>query len=195
VQGSFPGMLSQRRYELRLYGTWPPDSVVAEGAAIPYEQNGGWQGTTPTPGTNVMHASANRPALGPSWRYDGETTTTIITLVEHSTSQELDIRVTFPTRTSAQQALLIGLPGKISRLQAAMHLLEKSWDRGWAPDVLIGAAQTGHRVTLQPETVFGEYQKLADEWPDIVKSIESMEVEHRFTDPALAQLKSASVQN
>ena len=151
----------------------PPVSVtVPESAA----------NSAPTSAATISASSA-------TWRYDGETTTTIITLPKTSVTQEVDVRITFPKLTAAQQALLNGLPGKIARLHGAMHILENSWDRGWAPDILIDAAQSGHRVTLHPQTALAEYQKLSQEWPAILASISAMDVDKKFTEAAASAPK------
>jgi hypothetical protein len=49
--------------------------------------------------------------------------------------------------------------------------------------------QSGHRVTLTPETAFDEYQKLVHEWPDIVKAVNGLDLKNRTAiDAALANL-------
>ena len=207
-EGSFPGMLTGRGYELRLYGTWPPESVPVNGQPVTPSPNPGWPVSSPpaahavaVPPVSVTvpesaanaapNSAATVSASSTTWRYDGETTTIIITLPKLSVTQEVDVRVSFPKLAAGQQSLLNGLPGKIARLHGAMHILENSWDRGWAPDILIDAAQSGHRVTLHPETALAEYQKLSQEWPDILAAISAMDVDKKFTTAALAHLKSA----
>ena len=207
-EGSFPGMLTERGYELRLYGTWPPESVTVNGQSVTLSPNPGWPVSSPpaahavavppvsvtlpeSAANSAPTSAATISASSATWRYDGETTTTIITLPKTSVTQEVDVRITFPKLTAAQQALLNGLPGKIARLHGAMHILENSWDRGWAPDILIDAAQSGHRVTLHPQTALAEYQKLSQEWPAILASISAMDVDKKFTEAAVAHLKSA----
>jgi len=72
-----------------------------------------------------------------------------------------------------------------------MHMLEKSWDRGWAPDILLEAAQTGRRISLRPTTAVAELQKLEKMWPEILKTIDEMGVDRvRFIEPALAHLRN-----
>ena len=139
-------MLTERGYELRLYGTWPPESVTVNGRpslSLSLQTQAGPVSSPPAanavavpPVSYAPESAANAApnsaatisASSATWRYDGETTTTIITLPKTSVTQEVDVRITFPKLTAAQQALLdYGLPGRIARLHGAMHILENSW--------------------------------------------------------------------
>jgi hypothetical protein len=72
-----------------------------------------------------------------------------------------------------------------------MHILEGSWSNGWAPDILLDAAQTGRRISLHPASAVDELRRLNSNWPDILKAIDSMAVDRaRFIDLALAHLKN-----
>src|SRR5271165_4008692 len=72
VESSFPGMLSTRRYELRLPADWPPERVTVNGAAVPQGGPGGKDG----------------------WTYEGNTLTTVIPVP----SSAADARVTIEVR-------------------------------------------------------------------------------------------------
>ncbi len=175
ARGRFPGMADSRSYQLRLSGFWPPESIVANGTAIGYA------------GTEEPLASA----VLRGWRYDGDTATTIINLPEFPVTQIVDVRVKFVTHTAEDDRLLDGVAGKIARLHGAMHMLEKAWDRGWAPDILLEAAQTGRRISLRPASAVEEMRKLEKMWPEILKTIDGMDVDRiRFIEPALAHLKN-----
>nr|HEV7954058.1 TIM-barrel domain-containing protein [Candidatus Acidoferrales bacterium] len=175
ARGRFPGMADARSYQLRLSGFWPPESIMANGSAITY-------------------AGPEEPlarGIRAGWRYDGDTETTIINLPEFSVSQIVDVHVKFVAHSAEDDKLLDGAAGKIARLHGAMHMLEKSWDRGWAPDILLEAAQTGRRISLRPTTAVAELQKLEKMWPEILKTIDEMSVDRvRFIEPALAHLKN-----
>lgn len=167
--GAFTGMPAARSYELRIAGTWPPDSVSAS-------------------------ASFARLRIGikkqlPGWRYDGETATTIIDVPNTGIHDRLNVHITFPKRDNT---LIEGIGAKIARLHDAMHTLENTWEQGWAPDVLINAAQTGHRVTLNPSSALAEYQKLAREWPDIIKAVDTLDVNRTAIGAALAQIRAVN---
>jgi alpha-glucosidase len=175
ARGEFPGMADSRSYQLRLSGFWPPESVAAGGVDIRYA------GPEATP-AGFAH---------PGWRYDGETATTIINLPEFPVTQIVDVHVKFAAHFVDDDRLLDGAPGKLARLHGAMHMLENSWDRGWAPDILLEAAQTGRRISLHPESAVEELRKLNRAWPEILKTIDSSDVNRaRFIESALAHLKN-----
>jgi hypothetical protein len=175
ARGQFPGMANSRSYQLRLNGFWPAESIVANGATISY-------------------AGPEEPlgnAVRRGWRYDGDTATTIINLPEFPVTQIVDVHVKFVAHTSEDDKLLDGAAGRIARLHGAMYMLEKSWDRGWAPDILLEAAQTGRRTSLRPASAVEELRKLEKMWPEILKAIDGMDVDRiRFIEPALAHLKN-----
>ncbi len=176
ARGGFPGMLADRAYQLRLYGVWPPASVTFNGKPIAY----------------LAPADPSRPSAPGEkvgWHYDGETASAIIDLPKTKLSLEADVRITFANHGADAAALLENIPGRLARLKGAEHVLESTWPQGWAPDILLDALQSGHRVTLTPATAQVEYQKLAIEWPDIIKAVNASDVPNRAAiDAALANL-------
>ncbi len=170
TEGGFPGMLGARAYEIRLPDSFPPQSVSVNGQPIAY--------TGPE-------------AAAYGWRFDGDTMTAIIKLPKFSVTGKVEVLLKYPTYSGEDEALLNGAPGKIARLIGAMHILERSWDRGWAPDILIDAAQTGRRISLHPASAIDELRRLNENWPDILKAIDSMDVDRaKFIEPALAHLRN-----
>ena len=169
MEGSYPGMPASRAYELRLFASWPPATLTLNGQPIPY--------TGPE-------------ASSSGWRYDGDTATTIIELPATPITQKQVVRLSLPNLTPVEENLLDGLQGKLARLHGAMHILEGTWPKGWAPDSLLHAAQAGRRVTLNPALAVTEFQRLQLDWQDIVKSIEDLNVDHKYIDAALAHLKN-----
>jgi Glycosyl hydrolases family 31/Domain of unknown function (DUF5110) len=175
ARGGFPGMAASRSYQLRLTGFWPAESITANGTAVAFA------------GPEEIPAGAAHAG----WRYDGDTETTIVNLPEFPVAQIVDVHIKFVAHSADDDRLLDGAPGKLARLHGAMHMLEKSWDRGWAPDILIDAAQTGRRISLRPESALEELRKLDRAWPEILKAVDSSDVDRaRFIDPALAHLKN-----
>jgi alpha-glucosidase (family GH31 glycosyl hydrolase) len=166
VEGSFPGMLTQRGYEIRLPGTWPPESVTFNGKNIAYLR------TTSAPG----------------WTYDGNTLTTVISLPRMSARERVEVLVRTSPALLAESQLLDGVPGRLARLRTAMAILSGSWPRGWAPDNLIEAAQTGDRISYQPATALEELRTLQSKIPEIVQAISAMEVAPDFVIRALGHL-------
>jgi alpha-glucosidase (family GH31 glycosyl hydrolase) len=150
VEGSYPGMLSMRGYEIRLISTLPPDSVS-----------------------------------GGTWSYDGATLTTIITVPPTPVNRRVEVLV---KGSAAAATLVSGVRGRLARLRMAMDILNTSWPDGWSPDILIEAAQTGRRMTLDPSTAKEELEKLQGDMPAIVDSIAKMDVDCRMTATALRHL-------
>ncbi len=147
VQGSYPGMLTRRGYEIRLVDTLPPQSVS-----------------------------------GGTWRYDGATQTTIVSVPAHPVNQRVQVVV---SGTDGPPSLVSGVRGEIARLQTAMQILDGSWPNGWSPDELIDAAQTGRRITLNPSTARAELERLQQMMPSVVDAIAKMDVDCRMTSAAL----------
>ena len=77
-------------------------------------------------------------------------------------------------------------------MRTAMSMLDTSWPNGWSPDIVIDAAQSGHRMTLQPSTALQEMQKLKSEMPAIIDAIGKMDVDCRITAMALNHLGHAT---
>jgi alpha-glucosidase len=163
VEGSYPGMLAARSYEIRLPMTLPPSSVRANGANIPYAGDG----------------------AEPGWRFDGDTLTTVISLSRASVNQKIEVLVKSP---AAPHELLDGVPGKLVRLRTAMDILNGSWPKGWSPDILIDAAQTGRRITLNPASAQAELQKLQRDFPSVIEEIGKIDVDCAALIRALAHL-------
>jgi alpha-glucosidase (family GH31 glycosyl hydrolase) len=177
TDGEFPGMPTSRQYQIRLSGFWPPESVtVNDRAAIAY----------------AGPEQSQEGAAQPGWRYDGNTTTTIINLPEFPLKQMqmMDVRIKFTAHSRDDDRLLDGTAGRLARLRGAMQMLEGSWPKGWAPDILLEAAQTGRRMSLRPPATLEELRKLDRNWPEILKAIEALDVDRKFIDAALAHLKN-----
>lgn len=185
-QGKFQGMLNERRYQLRVSGVWPPDSLTFNGQPIKFVPSH-------DPSRPENSPAAQDEILETGWHYDGETATLIVNLPVMPISETGDVIVKFPNRTADSSRLLEDLAGRITRLHDAMQILETTWPNGWAPDLLLDAAQAGHRVTLKPGSAFTEYEKLVREWPDIVKAVSAMDLANRAPiDAALANLADVS---
>ncbi len=151
VEGRYPGMLTQRKYEIRLPGTLPPQSVTYNGAAVPF-------------------GSAAKEG-GSGWSYDGNTLTTSISIPESAITENIEVMV--EPRRGAEERLLDGFAGKLTRLKAAMDVLNGSWPQGWSPDSLIEAVQTGDRIGLNPTAAVEELQRLNALMPQVVADIQN----------------------
>jgi alpha-glucosidase len=155
VSGSYPGMPVERGYEIRLPVSWPPESVSVNGQAVAFSHEG----------------------AVPGWRYDGDHLTTIISLPKQPVGRGAEVTVTFQTANDQRPTtndLLSGAAGKIARIKRAMAMAEMSWPNGWAPDVMLDAAQTGNRIGLHPETAAQELERLQRNLPEITARLEAL---------------------
>src|SRR5215469_2038657 len=166
VEGSYPGMVQRRGYELRLRGSFPPREVISNGSMVPYRPHGG----------------------APGWRYDGNTLTTIISVPQMSVHETLHVKTVAESAAANRAELLNGVPGKILRMKATMDVLNGTWPVEWSPDELVAAYQTGNRITLAPGNAVAELQKFNEATPVIVQRIRSMGIQPALITRALAKL-------
>jgi alpha-glucosidase len=150
---------------------------------------GSYPGMPSTRGYEIRLISTLPPdsVSGGTWRYDGATLTTIITVPSTPVNQRVEVLVKTAT------APISGVRGQLARLRTAMEILETSWPNGWSPDILIEAVQTGRRITLQPSTARAELEKLQRDMPAIVDAISKMDVDCRMTATALNHLGHATM--
>lgn len=158
AEGRYPGMAVERAYELRLPGALPPRRVEWRGAPVPFD--------------------AAETAAAPSWRYDGNTLTTVVSLPRSAVTQPATLTIVPVEASPASVAAVNGFPGKLKRLEAAMHALNTAWPRGWSPDVLVEQAQTGRRISLKPDTAGAELEGFERRLPEVAAAIERAELEN-----------------
>ena len=153
VDSDHPAQMSKTRsYEIRLPGTWPPESVTVNGEQIGYRSSGGQD----------------------SWRYEGENLTTVIA----TRSFPREAKVTLDIRTSPaftkRTSLLNGVPGVIARLRRAMPLMNSAWPEDWSPDIFVNAAQTGNRIGLHPGSALREIERLRPSIQEALRAVDSL---------------------
>ncbi len=130
VEGSYPGMPTERGYEVRLFETWPPDSVTFNGQTIAYNAD---------------------PDASAGWRYDGDSLTTIIRLPRIPLTTAVKLTVKISSDKAARLALLDGAVGRLARIRRLFEEVNNS-----GPDSLLRLATTGRRLELKPETALSE---------------------------------------
>lgn len=140
VNGSFPGMLKARSYELRLPADWPPVSVTVNGKPVAQSH----------PGKS-------------GWSFIGNTLTTVIPTPSFSTASKVVIEVRRASGLTARRAELDGFAGAMTRLRGAYDALQQCWPVGTPPDALIYAMQTGDRMGYHPENAAKEMAHFRDE--------------------------------
>ncbi|MFP5204964.1 MAG: TIM-barrel domain-containing protein [Acidobacteriota bacterium] len=142
VQGSYPGMLRNRSYELRLPADWPPESVTVNGRPVP-------QGGAGKPG----------------WTFAGDTLTTVIPTSGYSVAGQVTIEVRRSNSLIEQRHQLDGFAGAMTRLRGAYDALQQTWPVAWPPDALVDAMQTGDRIGYHPEQAADEIAHFHDMLP------------------------------
>ena len=158
VSGDYPGMMRTRSYEFRLLQSFPPDSIVFNGGRIERVSHEGDQG----------------------WWYDGESLTLHIKTTPVDVHRPVYVAV-WNAEPRMDAGLLEGLPGKLRRLHRASDIINnKAWPKDWSPDILVHAEQTGHRITLNPESVREELENLEHDLKGIPGALDSLHTDHRI---------------
>jgi alpha-glucosidase (family GH31 glycosyl hydrolase) len=137
IRGSYPAMLRERGYEIRLPADWPPESVTVNGTNLAF----------------ALHSDK------PSWHYDGNTLTTVITTPRYSVEQRVIIHVRRAAGSLTARSQLDGFAGMETRLRAAYDALNAEWPFTWSPNPLIDAWQTGDRLSYKPQTAKQEISR------------------------------------
>jgi alpha-glucosidase (family GH31 glycosyl hydrolase) len=171
VEGSYPGMVHQRSYQVRVRGILPPAAIVCNG-------------------TDVQYVLRDEETYDFHWQYEGNQIMTIINLGKMSVHEPIEL--TLKLQPIDNLDLLNGVQGKISRLKKVMHLLNKyaTKTKDWSPDFLVEAAQAGNRMTLRPDTVLEELRKIEDIVPRVIKEIYPVEGDSGAEKLAVLQLKT-----
>jgi alpha-glucosidase (family GH31 glycosyl hydrolase) len=165
VEGRYKGMRTERAYELRLPGSWPPSTVTIDGKPLEY--------------------SKRKDEIG--WRFDGNTLTTVITTPRLAITNQLSITVRPGLEMASSRALLDDFPGKMIRLRETYNILNANWPTAWSPDPLIAAMQTGDRISYHPNTAFDEMTGLQTKLAGLAGLIEAMHATDK--SPAFAAQK------
>jgi alpha-glucosidase (family GH31 glycosyl hydrolase) len=152
AEGHYPGMQTERGYELRLPGSWPPASVSINGEPVAFSKKTG----------------------APGWRFEGDKLTTVITTPSFPVSGAVKVTVRIKPELARNRALLDGFAGKMRRLRETYDILNAAWPEGWSPDPLIDAMQTGDRIGYRPETAFAEVSALPGKIAGLGKQIDAM---------------------
>ncbi len=139
VEGSYPGMVTERTYELQLPGDWPPDAVTVNGAKLSF---------------------TGKETAKIGWRFEGNTLTTVIRTAKYRVHTAVHIDVHRAKGSLASRNQLDGFAGGIHRLRTAYDTLNSLEDlKVNAPGALIDAWQTGDRLTYQPEKAHAEIDR------------------------------------
>jgi alpha-glucosidase len=152
VEGHYPGMPTERAYELRLPGSWPPSAVSVNGEPLRFEKRKGTIG----------------------WRFEGDTLTTIVTTPRVPVNSTLKLSLRIEPEMAHDRSLLDGFAGKLARLRETYDLLNANWPVAWSPDGLVSAMQTGDRIGYFPKSALDEVGGLQKKLAALPESIEAM---------------------
>jgi alpha-glucosidase len=168
LEGHYPEMPTERAYELRLPGSWPPSAVSVNGEPLRFEKRKGTIG----------------------WRFDGGTLTTIVTTPRVSVNGTLRISLRIGREMAHNRSLLDGFAGKLARLRETYDLLNANWPVAWSPDGLVGAMQTGDRIGYFPKSALEEVSGLQKKLAALPELIEAMRATE--SSPAFATTSESS---
>jgi alpha-glucosidase len=134
VEGSYPGILKTRGYELRLPADWPPVSVAVNGKSL----------------------QPVKPGEPEGWRYDGNTLTTIIPVPAQSSAAKVVVEVRRAKGSTAQREKIDGFAGKMTLLRGAYDAMQATGPVAGPSIALIDAMQSGDRLSYYPEKIDSE---------------------------------------
>lgn len=162
VSGSFEGMKTHRSFIVKLNSTLPPEEVVVNGKTYAFDQKG----------------SAG------SWSYDGHDLASIIVTEAFPVDEKISVKVKLP---KYEQELLSAKPGQFKKTRTFIKFMAKNgWDKSkYSNDMMVHAAQTGHRITLNPQRAAFELAQFDGNWPQILSMI------HRATQEEGGEIYTA----
>jgi hypothetical protein len=161
AEGSFPGMVTGRRYEIHLRDVWPPAEVTVDGSKLP------------------QHTES--PEAG--WQYEHETLSTVIRLPRRSVHRATEVLVV-PQRTeTGEPHLRNGLRGQLRRIRDAAALLSLTN----SADVPF-LAELQEMFTAKPVCVAETIDTMRRAAGHLVKTIDSSDLEPATKRQALTRL-------
>ncbi len=179
VEDSYPGMIENRAYELRLPADWPPASVTVNGVRLGFSA---------------------QPETKPGWHYEGNTLTTVILTPRFSVHTAVHISVTRAPGSLASRQSLDGFSGSITRLRNAYDALNQVRPYAQPPNSLIDAWQTGDRLGYRPETARAELARFPKLFAAALADVNTLvttpnpRVEKALKDPGAAAATKARVE-
>jgi alpha-glucosidase len=171
VEGSFPGMLRNRSYELRLPADWPPETITVNGAPI--------------------HKAG--PTGKGGWSYEGNTLTTVIPVPASSVESRVMIEVRRAQGLTAKRSELDGFAGAMNRVRSAYDAMHETWPVSHPPDPLVDVMQSGDRLGYHPENIAEELAHFRDTLPQAQGAVD--DVAKDFTQRMNDYARSMSATN
>jgi alpha-glucosidase (family GH31 glycosyl hydrolase) len=171
VQGSFPGMLARRAYELRLPADWPPASVTVNGAAVKF---------------------AASSSVKNGWSFEGNTLTTVIPVPSTVVATKVTIEVRRAPGMTARRGELDGFAGEMTRLRGVYDAMGETEPAGDPTDTVVDALQSGDRLGYDPGNAAAEIAYFHDVLPKAKASV--ADIGATFADHVVERIKLYSPQ-
>ena len=165
VEGSYPGMIAMRAYQVQLPGDWPPDAVTVNGVSLWFTGKEGQK---------------------PGWRYEGNTLMTIITTPRYSVHTPVHVEIRRSVGSLASRSRLDGFAGSITRLRGAYDALNALAPVAWSPNILIDAWQTGDRMSYRPQTAREEMERFQHVYQESIAAVQGL-IERFATSPSASR--------
>jgi alpha-glucosidase len=164
AQGSYPGMLKARAYELRLPADWPPESVKVNGVRLKRAEVGTKGG----------------------WSFEGNTLTTLIPVPSTGVASKVTVEIRRAEGLTARRNELNGFTGAMTRLRGAYDAINLTWPVASPPEALVDAMQTGDRLGYHPESILEEMAHFQVVLPKAQAAVTGMnaEIAKRLNDYA-----------
>jgi len=93
------------------------------------------------------------------WRFEGNTLTTVITVLKMPVMQPLTVKITRPAELVDRRVELDGFAGAATRLNSAVDTIRHAWPFSDVPEELLEAAQTGDSISYYPNTAGEKIRK------------------------------------
>jgi alpha-glucosidase (family GH31 glycosyl hydrolase) len=176
VEGTYPGMLKTRSYEVRLPADWPPEAVyeLTNPAHRPTE-------AVNVTGNAIQFAKPDEPG---GWTFQGNTLTTVIPVPNVSVNTKVVIEIKRANGRVARRGELDGFAGAMTRLSGVDDALQQTGPVAGPSNALVDAMQTGDRISYYPDRIDAElahfHEALAKAQADVAGL--DKEFEQRLSD-------------
>jgi alpha-glucosidase (family GH31 glycosyl hydrolase) len=168
VEGSFPGMLTSRGYELRFPCSFVPKSVSINGGDLSYKANA-------EPG---------------SWNYIGDEFETRVYLPEFPTNKEVSVKIQFP---DDDQQLLSGKKAQVKYMKKFEVFRvdnHNHWDKGrFDASEIVALSQFGQNLEYSPENMKAKTDAFTGRWNNALLVLQSVSLLHKEYKPYYDLLK------
>jgi alpha-glucosidase (family GH31 glycosyl hydrolase) len=157
VKGSFEGMITARKYEIRIINSMPAQKIIVNGKELNY--------------TDELTEN--------SWTYDGKDFAIKLLTSEFDVSEQVKINI---EHENGAERIFSGKKGKIKKLALFTDFLsgkrtfwnQKIWNDAVTPSgMIIRASQTDYLVSENPKNILAELGAFDKNWNTILSMIKT----------------------